>query len=87
MQQTVPNELQEPLDRPPKLEQALWLAQIPASALGEVQVVPSSHTNPEVSDDNRELMAKFCKGPLSDGRVRLSVSATQFIRKLSYLYF
>lgn len=74
MQQTVPNELQEPLDLPPKPEQALWLAQIPASALGEVQVVPSSQAKPEVSEDNRELMAKFCKGFRSDGRIRLSVS-------------
>lgn len=73
MQQTAPNELQEPLDRPPKLEQALELAQIPASALGEVQVVPSSHAKPEVSEDNRELMAKFGNGFRRDGRTRLSV--------------
>lgn len=54
MQQTLPNELHEPLDRPPKLEQTLDVEQIPASALGNVHVVPSIQLKLEASEVNRE---------------------------------
>ena len=75
MQQTVPKDPQDPLERPPELAQALDEAQMPASAFGETHVDPSNHDKPDASVENRvpKLLPKFGRGFLNDGTNRLSV--------------
>ena len=80
MQQTVPKEPHEPLERPPKFEQSLELVQIPASAFGDVQEVPSNEEkdvkspegleNMDDSGDDAMVDTKFGKPLRNDGLIR-----------------
>ena len=75
MQQTVPKEGQDPLDRPPKFEQTLAKEQMPASAFGETHVVPSIQFKLDANVDRGEFDTKLVNGLfLNRGNRRLSVS-------------
>lgn len=82
MQQTDPVDEHDPLLRPPILEQTLAKTQIPASALGETQVVPSSQFKLEANVDRGEFDTKLLNGLfLKRGSIRLSVSPSLFKNK------